>query len=324
VLDMRRREFITLLGGTAISWPLAARAQQAAMPVIGFLNGVSPQAYALNVAGFLQGLKETGYIEGQNVTIEYRWAEGQYDRLPGMVADLVRRQVAVIVANTPAAPAAKAATTKIPIVFLSGDDPVQNGLVTSLNRPGGNVTGLTLISSALEGKQLGMLRELVPAATSIAFLVNPTNPNSEANVRGAQEAARTLGQQIHILNASTETEIDPAFQVRSDALVVAPDGFFINRSDQLVALAVRHAVPTMYPFRGFTAAGGLMSYGVSLPDQYRQLGAYTGKILQGAKPADLPVLQPTKFELVINLKTAKTLGLTIPPGVLAIADEVIE
>jgi putative ABC transport system substrate-binding protein len=321
---MRRREFITLLGGTAISWPLAARAQQAAMPVIGFLNGVSPQAYALNVAGFLQGLKETGYIEGQNVTIEYRWAEGQYDRLPGMVADLVRRQVAVIVANTPAAPAAKAATTKIPIVFLSGDDPVQNGLVTSLNRPGGNVTGLTLISSALEGKQLGMLRELVPAATSIAFLVNPTNPNSEANVRGAQEAARTLGQQIHILNASTETEIDTAFQVRSDALVVAPDGFFINRSDQLVALAVRHAVPTMYPFRGFTAAGGLMSYGVSLPDQYRQLGAYTGKILQGAKPADLPVLQPTKFELVINLKTAKTLGLTIPPGVLAIADEVIE
>jgi putative tryptophan/tyrosine transport system substrate-binding protein len=324
VLDMRRREFITLLGGTAISWPLAARAQQAAMPVIGFLNGVSPQAYALNVAGFLQGLKETGYIEGQNVTIEYRWAEGQYDRLPGMVADLVRRQVAVIVANTPAAPAAKAATTKIPIVFLSGDDPVQNGLVTSLNRPGGNVTGLTLISSALEGKQLGVLRELVPAATSIAFLVNPTNPNSEANVRGAQEAARTLGQQIHILNASTETEIDTAFQVRSDALVVAPDGFFINRSDQLVALAVRHAVPTMYPFRGFTAAGGLMSYGVSLPDQYRQLGAYTGKILQGAKPADLPVLQPTKFELVINLKTAKTLGLTIPPGVLAIADEVIE
>jgi putative tryptophan/tyrosine transport system substrate-binding protein len=321
---VKRREFITLLGGAA-AWPLAVRAQQAGkLPTIGFLNGASPQAYGRNVAGFLQGLKETGYIEGQNVTIEYRWAEGQYDRLPGLAADLVRRQVAVIAANTPAAPAAKAATTRIPIVFLSGDDPVEHGLVTSLNRPGGNVTGVSTFASALAGKQLGVFRELVPTATSIAVLVNPTNPNSEAYVRGAQEAARTLGQQIHIVNASTETEIDQAFQGRADPLVVAPDAFLINRIDQLVALAARHALPTMYAFREFPEAGGLIGYGTNLPDLYRQVGVYTGKVLQGAKPADLPVLQPTKFELVINLKAARALGLTIPPGVLAIADEVIE
>jgi putative tryptophan/tyrosine transport system substrate-binding protein len=274
--------------------------------------------------GVPPGLKETGYIEGQTVSIEYRWAAGQYDRLPGLAADLVRRQVAVIAANTPAAPAAKAATTLIPIVFLSGDDPVEHGLVMSLNRPGGNVTGVSTFASALGSKQLGVFRELVPAATSIAILVNPTNPNSEAYVRGAQEAARRLGQQIHILNASTESEIDKAFQGPADALVVAPDAFLINRTDQLVALAARHALPTMYPFREFPAAGGLIGYGTSLPDLYRQVGVYAGKILQGAKPADLPVLQPTKFELVINLKTARALGLTIPPGVLAIADEVIE
>jgi putative ABC transport system substrate-binding protein len=241
-----------------------------------------------------------------------------------MAADLVRRRVAVIAANTPAAPVAKAATRNTPIVFLTADDPVESGLVTSLSRPGGNMTGVSLISGALGGKQLGLLRELVPAATSVGFLVNPANPNSQAYVRGAQEAARTLGQQIHILNASTEPEIDTAFQGRADAVVVAPDGFFISRSDQLVMRAGRHAVPTMYPFRDFTAAGGLISYGVGLSDQYRQFGIYTGKILLGAKPADLPVLQPTTFELVINLKTAKMLGLTIPPGVLAIADEVIE
>jgi putative tryptophan/tyrosine transport system substrate-binding protein len=228
-----------------------------------------------------------------------------YDRLPGMVAELISRGVAVIAANTPAAPAVKAATTTIPIVFVSADDPVESGLVTSLNRPGGNVTGVSLISGALAGKQLGVLRELVSAATSIAFLVNPANPNSPRYVRGAQEAAGTLGQEIHILNASTETEIETAFQARARALVVGPDGFFINRIDQFAALALRHAVPTIYPFREFTAAGGLMSYGVSLPDQYRQFGLYTGRVLQGVKPADLPVLQPTKFELVINLKTAK-------------------
>jgi putative ABC transport system substrate-binding protein len=301
-----------------------ARAQQAAMPVIGYLNSRSRDTDTPYLAAFHHGLNETGYVEGQNVAIEYRYAEGQYDRFPGMVADLVRRQVVVIAANTPAAPAAKAATTKIPIVFLTADDPVESGLVTSLNRPGGNVTGVSLISGALGGKQLGVLRELVPAATSIAFLVNPANPNSQAYVRGAQEAARTLGQQIHILNASTETEIDTAFQGRAGALVVAPDGFFISRSDRLVMLAVRHAVPTMCPFREFTAAGGLMSYGVSLPDQYRQFGAYTGRVLKGEKPAELPVLQPTKFELVINLRTAKTLGLTVPDKLLAITDEVIE
>jgi len=321
---MKRREFMTLLAGATVAWSIAARAQQPALPVIGFLNSASPDRYAPMVAAFRQSLKEMGYVEGRNVAIEYHWAAGQYDRLPGMVADLVRRQVAVIVANTPAAPVAKAVTTKIPIVFVSGNDPVESGLVTSLNRPGGNVTGVSLIAGALVGKQLGLFHELVPAATSIAFLVNPTNPIAEPSVRGAQEAARTLGQQIHVLNASTEPEIDAAFQVRASALVVAPDTFFIERSDQLVALAVRHAVPTMYPFREFATAGGLMSYGVSLPDQYRQVGVYTGKILQGAKPADLPVLQPTKFELVINLKTAKALGLTIPPSLLARADEVIE
>jgi ABC-type uncharacterized transport system substrate-binding protein len=322
--QLGRRDFITLLGSTAAAWPLRVNAQQPAMPVVGFLNGASPQAYALNVAGFLQGLRETGYIEGQKVTIEYRWAEGKYHLLPELAADLARRQVAVIAANTQAAPAAKAATRKIPIVFLSGDDPVESRLVTSLNRPGGNVTGVSTFASALGGKQLGVFRELLPAAASIFVLVNPTNPNSEPYVRGAQEAARALGQQIHILNASTETEIETALQGRANALVVAPDAFFINRIDQVVALAVRHAVPTMYPFREFTAAGGLMSYGTSLPDLYRQVGVYVGKILQGAKPADLPVEQPTKFEFVINLKTAKALGLNIPSGVLAIADEVIE
>jgi putative ABC transport system substrate-binding protein len=292
--------------------------------VIGYLNSRLRDADTPFLAAFHRGLSETGYVEGQNVAIEYRYAGGQYARFPGMAADLVRRQVVVIAANTAAAPAAKAATTKIPIVFVSADDPVESGLVTSLNRPGGNVTGVSLISGALGGKQLGVLRELVPAATSIAFLVNPANPNSEAYVRGAQAAARALGQQIHILNASTETEIDTAFQGRAGALVVAADGFFINRSDRLVILAVRHAVSTMGPFREFTVAGGLMSYGVSLPDQYRQFGAYTGRVLKGEKPADMPVLQATKFEFVINLQTAEALGLDIPPTLLAVADEVIE
>lgn len=320
---MRRREFITLVGGATV-WPLTGRAQNPATPTIGFLNGASPKAYAQNVAAFLQGLKEANYIAGQNVAIEYRWAEGQYDRLPRMAADLVNRQVTVVVANTPAAPAAKAATTNIPIVFLSSEDPVEIGLVTSMNRPGGNVTGVSVVSSALAGKQLGVLRELVPAARSIGYLANPTNPNSEHNVRSAQQGALALGLQMHILNASTELEIDAAFRVQADALLIAPDSFFIGRSVQLVALAARHAVPTIYPFRDFTAAGGLVSYGASVPDLYRQIGVYTGKILQGAKPADMPVLEPTKFELVINFKTAKALNLVIPSGVVAIADEVIE
>jgi len=320
---MRRREFISLVTGATV-WPLAARAQNPAIPTVGFLNGASPKAYAQIVAAFLQGLKEANYIVGQNVAIEYRWAEGQYDRLPRMAADLVNRQVAVIVANTPAAPAAKAATTNIPIVFLSSEDPVEIGLVTSMNRPGGNVTGVSVVSSALGGKQLGVLRELVPAARSIVYLVNPTNPNSEHNVRSAQQGALALGLQMHIVNASTEPEIDAAFRVQADALLIAPDSFFIGRSVQLVALAARHFVPTVYPFREFAEAGGLLSYGASVPDLYRQIGVYTGKILQGAKPADMPVLEPTKFELVINLKTAKTLNLAIPSCVLAIADEVIE
>ena len=324
---MRRREFITLIGGAA-AWPLATRAQQPTVPVIGFLNGASPKAYAQNVSGFVQGLKEMGYIEGQNVTIEYRWAEGRYARLQGMAADLVRRQVSVIVANTPAAPVAKAATTNIPIVFLSGDDPVANGLVASLNRPGGNITGISLISGVLGGKQLGVLHELIPRARSIAFLTNPTNPISTEYVTGAQEAARSVGVEIHVVSASTEAEIDKAFaslsELRADALVVAPDAFFIGRNDRIVALAANHATPTIYPFREFAVAGGLMSYGANLPDLFRQAGIYAGRILKGSRPADLPVTQPTTFELLINLKTAKALGITVPPTLLARADEVIE
>jgi ABC-type uncharacterized transport system substrate-binding protein len=325
---MKRRQFISLVGGAVLSWPLVARAQQPTIPIVGFINGASPKPYVPNVNGFLQGLKEAGYIEGQNVTIEYRWAEGQYDRLPAMAADLVGRHVAVIVANTPAAPTVKAATATIPIVFMTGDDPVANGLVASLNRPGGNLTGVGITGPVLLGKQLGVLHQFVPAATSIVFLVNPNNPNSEPSVRAAQEAAHALGRQIRILNAGTETEIDNAFAIlngaRAVGLVIAPDAFFITKRDQLVALAAREAVPTIYPFREFTAAGGLMSYGASLPEQFRQAGIYTGKILQGAKPGELPVLQPTKYELVVNLKTARKLGLQLPPTLMGIVDEVIE
>jgi len=320
---MRRRDFITLIGGVAVSWPVAMHAQQS-LPVIGFLSGRSSTDSVPHMAAFLRGLSEAGYIQDQNVRIEYRWADGHYERLPGLAAELVRLQVAVIAANTPAAPVAKAATATIPIVFLTADDPVENGLVKSLDRPGGNATGVSLISVVLGGKQLGVLRELVPAARLIAFLVNPANPNSQRYIGGVEEAARALGQQIHVLKASTEVEIETAFQSQAGALVVAPDGFFITQIDQLVRLSVRNALPTMCPFREFTAAGGLMSYGVSLPDQYRQFGVYTGKVLQGAKPADLPVLQPTKFELVINQKTAKALGLSLPDRLIALADEVIE
>jgi len=320
---MRRRDFITLIGGVAVSWPVAMHAQQS-LPVIGFLSGRSSTDSVPHMAAFLRGLSEAGYIQDQNVRIEYRWADGHYERLPGLAAELVRLQVAVIAANTPAAPVAKAATATIPIVFLTADDPVENGLVKSLDRPGGNATGVSLISVVLGGKQLGVLRELVPAARLIAFLVNPTNPNSQRYIGGVEEAARALGQQIHVLKASTEVEIETAFQSQAGALVVAPDGFFITQIDQFVRLSVRNALPTMCPFREFTAAGGLMSYGVSLPDQYRQFGVYTGKVLQGAKPADLPVLQPTKFELVINQKTAKALGLSLPDRLIALADEVIE
>jgi putative ABC transport system substrate-binding protein len=322
---MKRREFIKLVGGAAAAWPITARAQQPNIPMIGFLHGAS---YAPFIAGFAQGLNEAGFTEGKNVSVEYRWAEGHYDRLPGFAADLVRRSANVIVANTPAVPVVKAATDKIPTVFITGDDPVESGLVKSLNRPGGNITGITLISNVLGSKQLGLLRELVPAATSIAFLTGPGNAVFSRRVNDTKIAAEAIWQRVHVLNANRAGEIDAAFativEEKVGALVVVPDTFLISRRDQIVALAAGHAVPTMYQFREYPLVGGLVSHGASLSDQYRQAGVYTGTILKGAKPADLPVLQPTKFELVLNLKTAKTLGLTLSPGFLALADEVIE
>jgi putative ABC transport system substrate-binding protein len=329
MLDMRRREFVTLLGGAA-AWPLTARAQQTAMPVIGFLSSASPQSYAHEVAAFRQGLKEVGHVEGQSIAIEYRWAEGQYERLPLLAAELVRRQVAVIATtSTPAAFAAKAATTTIPIVFEIGFDPVALGLVASLNRPGSNLTGVTNLSVEVGLKQLGLLHEMVPAATTVALLVNPTDRAlAEVVTRDAQLAAGKLGLQLHVLHASTERDFDTVFatlaQLRAGALMIGTDSFFISRSEQLAALAVRHAIPAGFYFREFVAAGGLMSYGGSFTDAHRLAGVYVGRILKGAKPTDLPILQPTKFELAINLKAAKALGLTVPQTLLATADEVIE
>jgi ABC-type uncharacterized transport system substrate-binding protein len=324
---IRRRDFITLLGGAA-AWPIAARAQQPAMPVIGFLSATSSSDQA-NAPQFDQGLREAGYSEGQNVAIIYRWANGQFDQLPALAADLVRRKVAVIYASLrPAVEAARAATTTIPIVFAIGGDPVKEGLVASMNRPGRNITGVTFYTVELAVKRLELLRQLVPQASTIAFLVNPINSVTEQSIEDIQSAARSVGQRISVLRAGTAEEIDTTFAAvadqRAGALLVNADAFFANQHDQLVALAARYKVPTAYFSRAFTAAGGLMSYADDRIESLRQAGAYVGRILKGAKPSDLPVVQPTKFELVINLKTAKALGLIVPPNLLATADDVIE
>jgi putative tryptophan/tyrosine transport system substrate-binding protein len=327
---MTRREFLTLLGGAAVAWPRAASAQQPAMPVIGYLSARSPEDTAHLVPVFRRALAENGYVEGQTVTIEYRWALGQPDRLPAMAAELVRKPVDVLASTggESAALAAKAATSTIPIAFIIGGDPVKLGLAASYNRPGGNATGINILTSTLEPKRLGLLHELVPQAATIGVLFNPNFPSFEGQVQGVQETARAIGVQIHVLRASTDREIDAAFetiaQQRIAALAVGADPFFDTRRDKLVATAARHALPTMYHFREFAAAGGLLSYGVSITEVFREFGIYTGRILKGTKPADLPVQQPTKFELIINLKTAKALGLTVPPTLLARADEVIE
>jgi len=326
---VRRREFITVLGGAA-AWPLAADAQQPTMPVIGGLNGRSIDDAAYLVAAFRQGLNEAGYVEGQNVAIEYRWADGHYERMPAMAADLVRRQVALIAAiGDPSPFVAKAATATLPIVFLSGSDPVRRGVVVSLNRPGGNMTGASVVTGVLVGKRMQLLREVVPTAAVFAMLVNPNNPNAETDTQDAKEAAQTLGLQLRILNASNDRDFDAVFatlvQLRPSALIVGSDPFLNSRSEQqLVALAARHAVPAIYNYRESVTAGGLMSYGTSLVDGWRLTGVYASKILGGAKPADLPIQNAVKVELVINLNTVKTLGLTVPLPLLGRADEVIE
>jgi putative tryptophan/tyrosine transport system substrate-binding protein len=327
---MRRRDFLTLLGGAAVARPVGARAQQAEMPVIGFLNSGSPDSYVSQVKAFHQALKETGYIVGQNVAIEYRWAKNQIDRLSPLAGDLVRRKVSVIAAGgSPAsASAAKSATTTIPIVFMNAVDPVGIGLVASFNRPGGNVTGATLLSAELVAKRLGILRDLLPSAKKIAMLVNPTRPGVDTQKVQVQEAAQALGLSLHILEASSERDFDAVFQAvvrqQDGALVVAPDALFLDRRAQIADLATRYKIPTMYELHEYVQAGGLVSYGASSAELYRNGGTLTGQILMGKKPADLPVLQPTKFELAINMSTAKALGLAISSGLLSIADELIE
>ena len=328
-MAMRRRDFVRLLGAAA-TWPIGARAQQPTMPVIGFVNTASPQGYARPLSAFLKGLSETGYVDGRNVAIEYRWAEGDADRLPGFIAELVRRQVSVIVATTTqAALAAKGAATMIPIVFETASDPIRLGLVTSLNRPGGNVTGVTQTNVEMAPKRLQLLHELVPTASVMALLVNPANPIlAEANTKELQSAARALALELHVLNASDEREFDGVFakliQLRTGGLVIGSDPYFTGRSKQLAALAARHAVPAAYAWREFAAAGGLLSYGAAITDSYQLAGNYAGRILKGEKPADLPVQQISKVEFIINLKAAKALNITVPLSLLGRADEVIE
>ncbi len=327
---MRRRDFIKVVVGSTAVWPFTARAQQPTLPAIGFLNSASPKPWENYVAGFRTGLKDVGYVDGQNVTIEFRWAEGHYDRLPDMAADLVRRKVNVLVATggDPSVVAAKAATSTIPIVFTTGVDPVRNGFVTSLSHPGGNMTGVNLFVTILDGKRLDLLRALVPRVQLIAALFNPSRPEHASHMKEIQEAARTIRQQIQILLARDEAAIDAAFanaaQLHAGAILVGSDPFFNSQRDKIIALAARYSIPAIYEQREFALAGGLMSYGTNLTDGYRQVGVYAGRILKGEKPGDLPIVQSSKFEFVINLKTAKALGLTIPQGLLNAADEVIE
>ena len=325
---MRRRDFIACFGGAAVAWPLAARAQQAAMPVVGFVRSESLADATNLVTAFRQGLKEAGFVEGQNVTVEYRSGEGQRERLQSVVAELIRRPVTAIAGNSVAMLAAKAATTTIPVVFASGGDPVQQGLVASLNRPGGNVTGVVFLSGTLGTKRLELLRQIAPKATAIGMLANPNTTETETERTDVQAAAQAIGMQLIVADVSSDRDIEPALaalvQRGIGALLVGAGGFMTSHRERIVALATRHALPAMYGLREFVAAGGLMSYGTSITDAFRQVGVYTGRILKGEKPADLPVMQSTKFELVLNLKTAKTLGLAIPPSLLALADEVIE
>jgi putative tryptophan/tyrosine transport system substrate-binding protein len=327
---VKRREFITLLGGAAAVWPLAARAQQPTMPVIGFMHSASREPFESMLAGFRRGLNELGFVEGRNLTIEYRWAEGRFDRLPSLAAELVQRPVAIIVAagGNVSVLAARAVTSTIPIVFPGMDDPVKLGVVASFSHPGGNATGVSLFNAVLGAKRLELLRELVPQATVVALLVNPTNPTTEDQVRDLEEAARASNLRIQVVNIKSASDIDPAFatmkEYRAAALVIGADPLLLNQRDHLIVLAARDRLPTIYSQREFAAIGGLISYGVDFPENYRQAGVYVGRILKGEKPADLPVVQPTKFELAINLKTAKALGLTVPDKLLATADEVIE
>jgi len=326
---MRRRDFLGVLGGAAATWPLAVRAQQP-VPVIGFLNTQNPETFAVFVNGFRRGLRDNGYIEGQNLGIEYRWAEGQYDRLPRLAAELVARRVSILVSTggEPAAFAAKAATSTTPIVFLIAGDPVRLGLVSAFNRPGGNLTGVVLLTTSLEPKRIGLLRDLLPNSSRLALLANPTFPDSDLRQRQVIEAVRSTGQDIVVLTASSVPEIEKRFAelatVRADALLVAADPFFNSQREQIVALAARHRMPAMYEWREYTAAGGLMSYGTQLPEMFRLVGQYAARILKGEKPTDMPILQPTKFELVVNMKAARALGLTVPVTLLGQADEVIE